>query len=350
MNRRSAFAILAISAALCCFSVTTSAQDLSVVRVAINGLISDAPLYIAAKKGFFAKQGIKVEFVRIDAGTQMVAPLSSGQVDVAGGAVGVSLFNAVARGMNIKIVADRATTHPKFSYISILVRKDLVDSGKVKTYADLKGLRIAENGKGGVQASTVNEALKRGGATYDDVEHIYSLSNPDHVAALSNKAIDASLTTEPLVTLAIKRGVAVAFSGPDLYPNQVIAALVYGGHFIAQRPDIARKFMVGYIEGVRYFNGALVDGKFTGPHAADVIDILIADTSIKDRAMYSEMIPNWVNPDGRVNEDSLRKDLAFFRSRLDFGLAENASIEAAIDHSFVDHAIKILGPASNPTK
>ena len=336
-------AVVAVAATLASPAASVARAD-EIVTVGVNGLISDAPFYIGESKGYFAKQGITIKFVPIPAGTQMIAPLSVGQLDVAGGALGVGFFNAVARGMNIKIVADRATTHPKSSYISILVRKDLVDSGKVKTYADLAGLRIAENGHGAMQASTVNEALVRGGHTYDDAIHVTNMPNPEHLNALANKAIDASLTTEPLVTLAVKKGIAVAFSKPDLYPNQVIAALLYGGEFIKNRPEIAKKFMVAYLQAVRFYNDGLVDGRFKGPNAKEVVDILIADTPLKDRSVYDDVIANWCNPDGRVNEGSLRKDLAFFRTRKDFDLSPKASVEASIDNSFVDYALSVLGP------
>jgi NitT/TauT family transport system substrate-binding protein len=336
-------ATLAVAATLAPPAASVARAD-EIVTVGVNGLISDAPFYIGESKGYFAKQGIAIKFVPIDAGSQMIAPLSVGHLDVAGGALNVGFFNAVARGMNIKIVADRATTHPKSSYISLMVRKDLVDSGQVKTYADLAGLRIAENGRGAMQASTVNEALVRGGHTYDDAIHVTNLPNPEHLNAMTNKAIDASLTTEPLVTLAVKRGVAVAFSKTDLYPNQVIAALLYGGEFINKRPEVAKKFMVAYLQAVRFYNDALVDGRFKGPNAKEVVDILIASTPLKDRSLYDDVIANWCNPDGRVNEASLRKDTAFFRTRKDFDLSPKASVEASIDNSFVDYALSVLGP------
>lgn len=161
---------------------------------------------------------------------------------------------------------------------------------------------------------------------------------------MMNKAIDASLTTEPLVTLAEKRGIGVAFSKVDLYPNQVIAALLYSGEFIKKRPEVAKRFMVAYLQSVRFYNDALVDGRFKGPNAKEVIDILMASTPLKDRSIYENVIANWCNPDGRVNEASLRKDLEFFRSRKEFDLAPGASVETAVDNSFVEHAVSVLGP------
>lgn len=337
--KRSAFAGLAMLAASC---LGTAAMAEDVVKVGVNGVVSDAAFFIAQEKGYFAKQGIKVEFVHFDSGPQMVAPLGTGQIDVAAGASSAGLFNAVARGIGLKVVADKGSAPIGYSYVPIIVRKDLIDEGKVKTFADLKGLKVAEAGKGGTPGPILDEALKRGGLKYDDVQHVYNLGYPQQVVALSNKAIDVGVTAEPLATIAIKKGYAVRFSGPDLYPNQQIAVLLYGDHFSKSRSDVATKFMIAYLEGVRFYNGALKDGHFKGPNANDLIDILVKYTKVKDRDLYAAMTPNGCNPDGYVDLPSMTKDYGFYKAH---GYLEgNSTVDALVDHSFVDRALKTLGP------
>lgn len=320
----------------------TAALAQETVKIGLNGVVSDAAFFIAQKKGYFIKQGIKVEFVHFDSGPQMVAPLGTGQIDVAAGASSAGLFNAVGRGIGLKAVADKGSAPIGYSYVPIIVRKDLVDEGKVKTFADLKGLKVAEAGKGGTPGPILNEALKKGGLKYDDVQHVYNLGYSQQVVALSNKAVDAAVTAEPLATLAIKKGFAVRLSGPDLYPNQQIAVLLYGDHFIKNRKETAAKFMVAYLEGVRFYNGALKDGLFKGPNAPEVIELLIANTKLKDPALYAAMNPNGCNPDGHVDLPSMKKDYEFYKANA--YLEGNSSVEALVDHSFVDRALKILGP------
>src|ERR687885_649031 len=64
-----------------------------------------------------------------------VAPLAAGQLDVGGGAPSAGLGNALARGLNLKIVADKGSTPPGFGYAGVVIRKDLWDSG-VRSPAD----------------------------------------------------------------------------------------------------------------------------------------------------------------------------------------------------------------------
>src|SRR5436305_1768758 len=71
------------------------------------GSASDAGIYVALDKGYFAEQGIEVERTRFTTAADMVAPLGRGQLDVGGGAPSAGLLNAIARDIPLKIVADK---------------------------------------------------------------------------------------------------------------------------------------------------------------------------------------------------------------------------------------------------
>jgi NitT/TauT family transport system substrate-binding protein len=329
-------------------SVATHAAEPAKVRVGIANASSDVGLFLADKKGYFRQEGLDVSFVSFDSGAKMVAPLGNGQLDVGAGSPAAGLYNAVARGIDIKIVADKGSTPPGYGYQPLLVRKDLVDSGRYKSLKDLKGMKIAGSATGSASTSTLNEALKKAGLKYSDVERVF-LGFPQHVVALQNKAVDAALTTEPSATKAVQSGVAVRVMGDDsIYPNHQLAVVLYGGGFAKSNPDAARRFMRAYLRAVRDYNDALKDGKLAGKNADEVIAVLTEYTSIKDAALLRSISPQGCNPDGRVNEVSLKKDLQFFK---DEGLIQGAvTIEQLLDNSFVDAALKDLGPYRKTAK
>jgi NitT/TauT family transport system substrate-binding protein len=334
--------IAPIIAALVMAAGVTHAQELAEVRLGTTLLLSDAPFFIAERNGYFKEQGLAVKLVYFDSGAKVIAPLGAGQLDVGAGASSAGLFNAAARGIDNKIVADKGTLIPGAAYLQIIVRKALVESGTVKGARDLKGLKVAEAGQGGSPGSTLNEALKSVGLRYGDVQHVYNMGYPLHVGALASGAVDATVTAEPSLTQALERGVAMKLPGPDPYPNQQIAVLLYGGDFIKKRPEVARKFMVAYVKAARYYNGALQNGTFGGPNAEAVVNILAQDSNVKDPTLIRKMHTNGCNPNGRVNEKSLGKDLEFFREA---GYIQgNITLDQIVDHSFVDAAVKVLGP------
>lgn len=341
-------AILLASAMLCSGlgasfgSGAANAADLTMVRIGIANASSDVAFFIADKKGYFRQEGIDAKFIAFDSGAKMVAPLGAGQLDVAGGSPSAGLYNAVARGIGIKIVADKGSTPPGYGYQPLLVRTDLVKSGKYKTLADLKGMKVAGSATGSASTSTMNEALKKAGLKSSDVERIY-LGFPQHVMALQNKAVDAALTTEPSATEAVRRGAAVRVMGDDqIYPNHELAVVLYSTGFIKAHPDTAKAFMRAYIRAARDYNNALANGKIAGPNANDVIAILTEYTPIKDASVYREIVPQGTNPDGKLNLASLNNDLHFFQSE---GVIKgDVTVAQVVDTSFADAAVKDLGP------
>jgi NitT/TauT family transport system substrate-binding protein len=340
-SARSLISAIAVAALSPAWPSHSAAQPAVTVRIGVANTSSDVSFFIADKKGYFKQEGISVTYIAFNSAAKMTAPLGAGQLDVGGGAASAGLYNAAARGINIKIVADKGSTPPGHGYQPLLVRKDLVASGKVKSISDLKGLRIASGATGISTSVTLSEALKKGGLTLGDIM-VVNLGYPQHVMALQNKAVDASITTEPSATVAVASGAAVRFAGDDeIYPNHQLAVVLYGGSFIKDNPAIARKFMRAYLRAVRDYNDALKDGKLAGPNAAEIVAILNEFTAIKDPAVYKAIITHGCNPDGRVNVASLGTDLQFFK---DQGLITgNVSVEQAVDNSFVEAALKDLG-------
>jgi NitT/TauT family transport system substrate-binding protein len=312
------------------------------LRVGVSGASSDAIFYIADKKGYFKQESLSVTFTPFDSAAKMVAPLGSGQLDIGGGSASAGLYNAVMRGIDIKIVADKGSTPPGYGFQPLLVRKDHITSGRYKTLKDLKGMKIAGSAPGSASTSTLNEMLKTAGLKPSDVERVF-MAFPQHVPALLNKAVDAAMTTEPSATRAVQSGAAVRIMGDDeIYPNHQLAVVLYAGTFIKSNPDAAKRFMRGYLKGARDYNDALKGGKIAGPTADEIIAILTEYTNIKDPKVYRAITPQGTNPDGRVHEESLKNDLVYFK---DEGQVKgNVTVEQVLDMSFVEAALKELGP------
>lgn len=337
-SRRGAIALAASVLALP--RIAWAADDK--VIVATGGTISEAPLYIALDQGYYREQNLDVEMVNMFSGAQMMPSLGTGQVDVGAGAPSAGLYNALAAGINVKIVADKGSTPPGYGYAPILVRKALIDSGKVKTFRDFRGLSVAEVAPGTASLPLLIAGLKRGGLTIKDVKEVF-LSFPDHVAAFANGAIDASVTTEPQATQTIQAGTAVRFASSDsIYPNQQLSTILYSAKFDTDRRDVGVRFMAAYIKAARFYNDALKDGRYAGRTGGDVISILVRYTSLKNPSVYRQLVPNGIDPNGRLNLASLQKDLDTFRES---GLIKgNATVDQAVDSTIVNDALKIVGP------
>lgn len=331
-----------IVSALLCAVLSTSAIAQTTITVGVASSISDAPIYIAQKKGFFRDEGLDVRAETFNSAANMVVPLGAGQLDVGGGAPSAGFYNAVARGIRLKIVADKGSSQPGYGVNRLLVRKAHVESGRYKTPADLRGMKIAQSGIGVSSMTTLNEIISPFGVKYAEVQMI-ELAFPQHVIALQNGAVDAALTTDPASTLAVKSGAAVVVKADDeAIPRHQVAVLLYSEQFAESRPEVARKFMRAYLRAVRFYNDALSESRFKGPTAAEVVAILSDATALKDAALYAEITPVGNDPNGRVNFQSLKQDLDFYREQQ--LVTANINLNEVVDSSFVELAIRDLGP------
>jgi len=334
-----------VAAAAALVPCSIRAQSASTVTVGFLGTSSDVPLLVADKLGYFKELGITAKFTVFDGATRMVAPLGTEQLDVGGGSPSVGLYNAISSNIDLRMVADKASVPPGYGFGPLMVRKELVTSGRYKSPRDLKGMKVAESTQGSMLAPALARLLGTVGLKYDDVQHAF-LGFPAQVAAFSNGAIDASLLAEPSATLAERQGLAVrVLSNDKWYPYQQQSVLMYGSSLLRKRRDVAEAFMIAYIRGVHFFNDALLDGHIKGRTAPTVLDILTESTPIKDRTIYQAMVSNAVDPNGHLNVVSLSDDLEFFKKQGANGVTDpTMTVARAVDTSFVEAAVRKLPP------
>jgi NitT/TauT family transport system substrate-binding protein len=318
------------------------AADLTAVRIGVLSSITETPFYIADRLGYFRDEGLSVTFVPFDSAANMIVPLGTGQLDAGGGAISAGLYNAVGRGIDVRITADLGSDPPGYGFVPLLVRSDLVKSGQFKSPRDLRGMRIALTAAGISTSAALDQLLRSAGLGPADV-HLVTLSNPDQVIALKNGSIDATLMPEPNATLAVRSGVAVRIEGNDkFYPNQESAAVYYGTTFLRKRRDLGAAFMRAYLRAARFYNDSIHNGAIEGPNVAQLVDILGVETGIADKSVLRAMTPNGSSADGAVNLPSMRSDFAYFQG---LHLIEGTvTPESAIDSAFVTDAVAQLGP------
>jgi NitT/TauT family transport system substrate-binding protein len=100
--------------------------------------------------------------------------------------------------------------------------------------------------------------------------------------------------------------------------------------------------MRAYLRSIRYYYEALKDGKLAGPNSDELIGILTEFTPIKDPGVYRAITANGVDPNGRIDLPTLKEDFDVYKSR--GWITADVKVEQLIDMSFVEAAIKDLGP------
>src|ERR1043165_7882659 len=151
-------------------AIPTRVVSLDKVSIGVVATTADAGIFVAQDRGYFKAEGIDLEIRRFQTLVDMVPPLTAGDLQVASGALAASLLNAAARGLTLHVVADKGQTPgPDWDYQALVIRKDLIDSGRVRDYKDLKNLKFVTSGRGNSTEVVLAAALGRGDLTLQDV-------------------------------------------------------------------------------------------------------------------------------------------------------------------------------------
>jgi NitT/TauT family transport system substrate-binding protein len=304
------------------------------VRAGVAGALGEAGQYLAQSQGYFAQEEVAIDFIKVDPST-VFTTLIAGQVDVAGLGIDPGLFSAIQRGVEFRIVATQASSEPSANGAFFVVRKDLIDNGRVRTDADLKGLKIAVPGHGSSLEYVVAKAMEAGGLTLADAELVV-LNFPAMVAALGSQAVDVALLPEPLATIGIQNGSGVKWKGvADVVPGFQQTVVVFSPQFAGQR-ELATRWTTAYLRGIRDYNDAFKKNQ----HRPETVEALAGAFTIKP-TLFDSMGFMHINPDGKVNLASIQ-DLMRWYVQMGY-LSEPVDLTRAVDPSFVDAAVAKLG-------
>jgi NitT/TauT family transport system substrate-binding protein len=234
-------------------------QQLTKIKVSVLPFLTYAPLFIAKEEGFYAEQGLDVEFVPIDKNSDAMAPLAQGQIDVASGSFDVSTLNAIAKGADIKYVSDKGYLDPNgCSAMTFIVRKELLENGALKDPAKLKGMKVAL-----MPASSSEYALdlilKDTGVTTKDMD-VQNLPFPARLEAMKNGSLDITAVSDPWTIRFANAGYTAVWKGMEqVLPNIQFSINIYGPNFLEKNPELGKKYMIAYLKGVRQYSQGKTD-------------------------------------------------------------------------------------------
>jgi len=246
------------------------AQSPQAVKLGVLKLTSSAVLFLGVEKGYFREFGIEPELVYFQAAQPIAVALASGDLQIGATGLTAGLYNIVAGGVRIWIVADKGREWPDHNLTALVVRKDLYDNG-VRSMRELKGRKVGVTQIGSTFHYNVGRYLEKEGMASGDVQLVPLQALPALNDALMARRVDAVATAEPFVSRleSAGAGVTIAQTG-DTFPWQ-IATVMYSDRFARDRTR-AVAFMKGYVKSSRHYFDAVI-AKKAGPAFDEVLAI-----------------------------------------------------------------------------
>lgn len=285
-------------AGLLLLSLMACANRTQKVKADANGLLPvkigyTAPgagysdLYVAADYGIFKKHGLNAQLVRLNDSSQLVPGLASGSVQIG---VGVAQDSAAAilRGTDLRFVA---MSEPRYNL-------EMWAAPDIKSFADLKGKKVAITSPGSESDYGLTAVLKNNGMKRSDVTAVFVKGIPAEVASLESGAVSAILTQPPQGAQSQEKGGHRLASLANLpFP---LGTYTVQGAYLQKNREVVKRFVAAEAEALRYIRSnkkeTLVSiQKYTGvkdPKLADYAYTFFLDvwskTPVVDEAVIKQ--------------------------------------------------------------
>nr|WP_062608449.1 ABC transporter substrate-binding protein [Caballeronia calidae] len=209
------------------------------------------PFIIADSRGYFRQAGLDIEIGVFSGGAKALQAMMGGSADIVAGAYSNTITMA-AKGQKLVSFVTLASC-PGWVFGTTRASHD-----KVKTYADLKGMRIGVSSPGSSFHMGVNYLLSKAGVKPGDVSIIGVGSSAGAIAAARSGQIDALMSNDPVATVLQGSG--------DLFPLAVMrdpagTRATLGGDYPEAAIYTTRDFAARYPNTVQAVTNAVLEAE-----------------------------------------------------------------------------------------
>jgi NitT/TauT family transport system substrate-binding protein len=159
------------------------------LRLRYDIWVGFGPLFVAQEKGFFAKEGVKVELIYIGDHTAQLAALYADQIDA---------LATATQDVVVFSEPDEEALACVLAFDESLGGDGILARTEVQSVADLKGRSVAF-GERGISQFYANVLLKEVGLSQADIEFV-DLPADKAAEAFMLGEVDAAVTWEPYLT------------------------------------------------------------------------------------------------------------------------------------------------------
>jgi sulfonate transport system substrate-binding protein len=196
---------------------------------------------------FFKEEGLDPEVTRFQNGPAINQALTAGNIVVADTGLAPALV-AIARGLPVIAPYLGAYSTPLHPLERIMVRED----SPIRTLDDLKGKKLAINGRGTVPDLMLGALAKKSKIRKEDVELVL-MPPPNQPAALQQGLVDAIFAIPPADTIAERQfNARTIANASELVPYMGLATVVVRRDFADGYPEATKRVFKACISFARW--------------------------------------------------------------------------------------------------
>ena len=239
--RRTALALLATSAFMLPLAAQAQLQKITYLLPAPGALPAFGPWMLAQAKGYYAAEGLEVEFVAGRGGVDVAKQVGAGNA-VIGGAIGDTPIIARAQGIPVKAVAVLGSG----SLMALVSHKD----EKIESPRELRGKTVTVISYTDTTYYALLGMLSKVGLTKNDV-NIQAAGPAGVWQQFAGKKATAMAAVPDWTVSALDAGAQVDILPADIYFKSMAQAILASDETIQKNPQLVQKLVRATLKGMK---------------------------------------------------------------------------------------------------
>ena len=241
LTRRAGLSVLAALSLAAPLAGHAQVQEVTYLLPAPGTLPAFGPWMIAQAKGYYEKEGLKVNFVTGRGGVDVAKQVGAGNA-VIGGALGDTPIIARAQGIPVKVVAVLGAG----SLMQLVSHED----AKIESPRELRGKTVTTLAYTDTTYYALLGMLSKSGLTKNDVD--IQAAGPAGVWQLFvSKKATAMASTPDWTVNAMEAGAKVSIIPADVYFKSMAQGILVSDETIAKNPQLVQKLVRATLKGMK---------------------------------------------------------------------------------------------------
>lgn len=319
-------------------AATTIGPALAADKITVGALrfTSHSGGFVAFEKGYFAEQGLEVEFKFFQAAQPMAVAIASGDVDFGVTAITAGLVNLADKDA-VKVIGGVLQEEKGIDGSAILAGTKAYEGG-LTSPAKLAGHSLGITQTGSSFHYMASQVAAKEGFPTSEISMKPLQKVGAIIGALKSGQVDAMIIVPHIAKPLQKGGAAKIIGWINDYDDYQVTTAFTSARNAAERPDLVKRFVDAYAKGAADFNAVMVD-KSSGDAAIEEMTKLIHKYVYTSRP-YEKAAPSIKNgamrlqPGLKLNLTNVKKQLSWFQSE---GLVgKDIAIGTLVDTQFVE--------------
>lgn len=290
------------------------------------------PAFIAKEKGYFAAEGLDVEFTYFELAQPVSVGVAAGSLDFGCTSTSAGMYTLAGQGV-LRIISGMYSEAPGFHNFGIMASNKAYAAG-LKSYKDMPGHSVAISQVG----SPVHYSLALIAEKYKldlksmRIEPLQGI--PQIISAIQGNQVDAAVNTATAINpvLLANQAQLLGWVGDDA-PWQ--AAITFTtAKMIAEHPKTVEAFLRAFKKGAREYHDAFTgpgEKRQDGPNAQEILAILAKFTGQSPEQIKLSVA--YVDAEARLDVKDIHHQIDWFKSQK--MLKDDLNFDAVLEKRYI---------------